>query len=76
MAVAASPEAWYAWVSPELAAFDETRDDNPVCRTLISLGECDERVVIGHYVGYDRYGYSANEKSEVSARVSSHTVWN
>lgn len=55
MAVAASPEAWYAWVSPELVAFDEARDDNIACKSLIPLDGCEERVVIGHYVGYDRY---------------------
>jgi DNA polymerase gamma 1 len=55
MAIAASPNAWYAWVSPELVDFDGSRNDNAACKTLIPLGGCKERVVVGHYVGYDRY---------------------
>ncbi len=49
MACAASPTAWYAWLSPWLLG--ETDND---CN-LIPLGDAGEdRVVIGHNVGYDR----------------------
>ncbi|KAM7193289.1 DNA polymerase gamma, mitochondrial [Naviculisporaceae sp. PSN 640] len=49
MACAASPDAWYAWLSPWLLG--ETEND----RQLISLGDPTvERVVVGHNIGYDR----------------------
>lgn len=49
MATAASPDAWYAWISPWLLG--ET--DNP--RQLISLGDPTKpRIVVGHNIGYDR----------------------
>ncbi|KAK3322298.1 DNA polymerase family A-domain-containing protein [Apodospora peruviana] len=49
MACAASPDAWYAWLSPWLLG--ETEND----RQLIPLGDATvERVVVGHNVGYDR----------------------
>lgn len=49
MACAASPTAWYAWLSPWLLG--ET--DNS--RQLIPLGDASRpRIVVGHNVGYDR----------------------
>ncbi|CAK7224106.1 DNA-directed DNA polymerase gamma mip1 [Sporothrix eucalyptigena] len=49
MACAASPTAWYAWLSPWLLG--ETEND---CN-LIPLGSpSEDRIVIGHNVGYDR----------------------
>ncbi|KAL0960736.1 hypothetical protein HGRIS_005759 [Hohenbuehelia grisea] len=49
MACAASPNAWYAWISPWLLG--ET--DDP--QQLIPLGKKDSaRVIVGHNVAYDR----------------------
>jgi DNA polymerase gamma 1 len=49
MACAASPTAWYAWLSPWLLG--ETED----YRQLIPLGDPTKaRVVVGHNIGYDR----------------------
>ncbi|KAL1900176.1 DNA-directed DNA polymerase gamma mip1 [Sporothrix stenoceras] len=49
MTCAASPTAWYAWLSPWLLG--ETEND---CN-LIPLGDpTKDRIVIGHNVGYDR----------------------
>ena len=49
MACAASPVAWYAWLSPWLLGESETD------RHLIPLGESQKsRVVVGHNIGYDR----------------------
>lgn len=49
MACAASPTAWYAWLSPWLLG--ETDND----RQLIPLGDPDQpRVIVGHNIGYDR----------------------
>lgn len=49
MACAASPTAWYAWISPWLLG--ETENE---CQ-LIPLGDpTKERVVVGHNIGYDR----------------------
>lgn len=49
MACAASPDAWYAWLSPWLLG--ETENE----RQLIPLGDpSKERVIVGHNVGYDR----------------------
>ncbi|KAH8547987.1 DNA polymerase family A-domain-containing protein [Umbelopsis sp. PMI_123] len=49
MATAASPQAWYSWVSPYL--FGES--DHP--NHLIPFGTTGrERIVIGHNVGFDR----------------------
>jgi DNA polymerase gamma 1 len=49
MACAASPTAWYAWISPWLLG--ESEDD----RHLIPLGDpAKARVIVGHNVGYDR----------------------
>ncbi|EXJ78825.1 DNA polymerase gamma 1 [Capronia coronata CBS 617.96] len=49
MATAASPTAWYAWISPWLLG--ET--DNP--RQLIPLGDPTKpRIIVGHNIGYDR----------------------
>ncbi|KAK0621488.1 DNA polymerase family A-domain-containing protein [Bombardia bombarda] len=49
MACAASPDAWYAWLSPWLLG--ETEND----RQLIPLGDPTKaRVIVGHNVGYDR----------------------
>lgn len=49
MACAASPTAWYAWLSPWLMGESEAD------RHLIPLGDSQKpRVVIGHNIGYDR----------------------
>jgi len=49
MACAASPDAWYAWLSPWLLG-ESTSD-----RHLIPLGDPDvPRVIVGHNIGYDR----------------------
>ncbi|KAL8710035.1 MAG: hypothetical protein Q9220_005306 [cf. Caloplaca sp. 1 TL-2023] len=49
MACAASPTAWYAWLSPWLLGESETD------RHLVPLGDPGSaRIVIGHNVGYDR----------------------
>ncbi|KAL8760041.1 MAG: hypothetical protein Q9184_003448 [Pyrenodesmia sp. 2 TL-2023] len=49
MACAASPTAWYAWLSPWLLNESETD------KHLIPLGDQnDARIVIGHNIGYDR----------------------
>ncbi|POR38703.1 DNA polymerase gamma, mitochondrial [Tolypocladium paradoxum] len=49
MACAASPTAWYAWLSPWLLG--ETTND----RQLIPLGNpTKDRIIVGHNVGYDR----------------------
>lgn len=49
MACAASPTAWYAWLSPWLLG--ETTND----RQLIPLGDpTKDRIVVGHNVGFDR----------------------
>ncbi|KAI9775558.1 MAG: DNA-directed DNA polymerase gamma mip1 [Geoglossum umbratile] len=49
MACAASPTAWYAWLSPWLLG--ESESD----RHLIPLGDPSvSRIVVGHNVGYDR----------------------
>ena len=49
MACGATPDAWYAWISPWLLG--ETTND----RQLIPLGDPTvERVIVGHNVGYDR----------------------
>ncbi|KAK4115119.1 hypothetical protein N656DRAFT_776196 [Canariomyces notabilis] len=49
MACAATPEAWYAWLSPWLLG--ETEND----RQLVPLGDpTKERVIVGHNVGFDR----------------------
>ncbi|KAJ9613575.1 DNA-directed DNA polymerase gamma mip1 [Cladophialophora chaetospira] len=49
MATAASPTAWYAWISPWLLG--ETTNS----RQLIPLGDPTKpRIVVGHNIGYDR----------------------
>ncbi|KAI9716268.1 MAG: DNA-directed DNA polymerase gamma mip1 [Candelaria pacifica] len=49
MACAASPTAWYAWLSPWLLG--ESEND----RHLIPLGDPQQaRVIVGHNIGYDR----------------------
>lgn len=52
MACAASPEAWYVWISPWLL------DPDAPMEQLIPLRDSDERsqhkVVVGHNIGYDR----------------------
>ena len=49
MACAASPTAWYAWLSPWLLG--ESEND----QHLIPLGDAtNPRIIIGHNVGYDR----------------------
>ena len=49
MACAASPTAWYAWLSPWLLG--ESEND----RHLVPLGNPEkERIIVGHNIGYDR----------------------
>ena len=49
IACAASPTAWYAWISPWLLG--ESKSD----RHLIPLGDSAKpRIIVGHNVGYDR----------------------
>lgn len=49
MATAASPTAWYAWISPWLLGESERMDH------LIPIGPRNkDRVIVGHNVGYDR----------------------
>ncbi|KAL2181331.1 DNA polymerase family A-domain-containing protein [Thermothelomyces heterothallicus CBS 202.75] len=49
MACAATPEAWYAWLSPWLLG--ETENEHQ----LVPLGDpTKERVIVGHNVGFDR----------------------
>lgn len=49
MACAASPTAWYAWLSPWL--LDESQTD----KHLVPLGNPKHaRIVVGHNIGYDR----------------------
>lgn len=49
MACAASPNAWYAWLSPWLLG--ESDSD----RHLVPLGDpCQPRIIVGHNIGYDR----------------------
>lgn len=48
MACAASPTAWYAWISPWLL------EGSPEPNQLIPLGPDVERVIVGHNVSYDR----------------------
>ncbi|KAF2644042.1 DNA polymeras-like protein gamma [Massarina eburnea CBS 473.64] len=49
MACAASPTAWYGWISPWLLG--ESESD----RHLIPLGDTSKpRVIVGHNIGYDR----------------------
>ena len=49
MACAASPTAWYAWLSPWLLG--ETENE----RQLIPLGNPSQpRIIVGHNIGYDR----------------------
>ncbi|KAK5084179.1 DNA-directed DNA polymerase gamma mip1 [Exophiala xenobiotica] len=49
MACAASPNAWYAWISPWLLGETENHIQ------LVPLGDpSKERIVVGHNIGYDR----------------------
>ena len=49
MACAASPTAWYAWLSPWLLG--ESEND----RHLVPLGDpTQSRIIVGHNIGYDR----------------------
>lgn len=48
LAVAASADAWYCWLSPWLLGESE----NP--RQLIPLGSKEEKLIIGHNISYDR----------------------
>jgi DNA polymerase gamma 1 len=49
MACAASPTAWYAWISPWLLG--ESKTD----RHLIPLGDPSKpKIIVGHNIGYDR----------------------
>ncbi|KAK4232051.1 DNA polymerase gamma [Podospora fimiseda] len=49
MACAATPDAWYAWLSPWLLGETENK------KQLIPLGDPTKgRIVVGHNIGYDR----------------------
>lgn len=49
MACAASPTAWYCWISPWLLGESDSE------KHLVPLGDATkERIVVGHNVGYDR----------------------
>lgn len=49
MATAATPNAWYAWISPWLLGETESP------RQLIPLGDPTKpRIIVGHNIGYDR----------------------
>lgn len=49
MACAASPKAWYVWLSPWLLG--ETTNE----KQLVPLGDpTKERIIVGHNIGYDR----------------------
>ncbi|KAA8898906.1 DNA polymerase gamma [Sphaerosporella brunnea] len=51
MACAASPNAWYSWLSPWLLEEREGVED----RHLVPLGDANTaRIVVGHNIGYDR----------------------
>jgi DNA polymerase gamma 1 len=61
LACAMSEKAWYSWVSPWLTG------ESPRSEHLIPLGggpDADPRLVIGHYISYDR----ARVKDEYSIR--------
>ncbi|KAF7724844.1 DNA-directed DNA polymerase gamma mip1 [Apophysomyces ossiformis] len=63
IAVAASPTAWYSWTSPYLIDRKEGSEH------LISFGKSDEeRLIIGHNVGYDR-ARIAEEYSRVPSKI-------
>ncbi|RMZ89723.1 hypothetical protein DV736_g3053, partial [Chaetothyriales sp. CBS 134916] len=65
MACAASPSAWYAWISPWLLG------DTDDVRQLVPLGDPSKaRVVVGHNIGYDR----ARVREEYDLRQS-HTFF-
>lgn len=49
LAVAAGPDAWYAWISPWLLAESESP-----CHLVPLGGEQRAKVVVGHNIGYDR----------------------
>jgi DNA polymerase gamma 1 len=48
MACVASQDAWYAWLSPWLLG----ESDSP--RHLVPLGKQQQKLIVGHNVGYDR----------------------
>ncbi|KAI9894281.1 MAG: DNA-directed DNA polymerase gamma mip1 [Vezdaea aestivalis] len=61
MACAASPTAWYAWLSPWLLG--ESESD----RHLIPLGDPSKpRIIVGHNIGYDRARISEEYSIEQS----------
>ena len=50
MACAASPTAWYSWISPWLLELEGFSD-----RQLIPMGDpTKHRIIVGHNIGYDR----------------------
>ena len=78
LAVAASPQAWYSWVSSTLTDHQDSAHKTQVCvDDLIPLetlpgkreptsGNWRERLIVGHNVGYDR----ARIKEQYFLRVS------
>ncbi|CAG8476501.1 12075_t:CDS:2 [Ambispora leptoticha] len=61
LATAASPTAWYSWVSPRLIKHKENREkgienyEPTVKGHLIPIGTLNrERIIVGHNIGYDR----------------------
>lgn len=51
MATAASPRAWYSWLSPWLLGHGPNHTQR---EHLIPLGSSKPRIIVGHNVGYDR----------------------
>ncbi|KAF2397875.1 DNA polymerase gamma [Trichodelitschia bisporula] len=69
MACAASPTAWYAWISPWLLG--ESNTD----RHLIPFGDPQKpRIVIGHNIGYDRARIAEEYNIEQSANFFIDTM--
>jgi DNA polymerase gamma 1 len=56
MATAATPNAWYSWLSPAVfAAEDDSKSGIPSTLVPISRTHPDQsRIIVGHNVGYDR----------------------
>ncbi|CAG8466455.1 1009_t:CDS:2 [Ambispora gerdemannii] len=69
MAVAASPDAWYGWVSPQLTEYADNKKKESIKKLsnpddsvnsirkgrLIPIGKLQKnRIVVGHNVGFDR----------------------
>ncbi|KAJ3395210.1 DNA-directed DNA polymerase gamma mip1 [Lobulomyces angularis] len=68
MATAASTEAWYGWVSPKLSRqLKKMRKTAKDLNSLIPLGpRNEEKIIVGHNVGYDRIRLKDGYSMEVS----------